>query len=96
MNEKKYRIPQHLDNPMKIILWTIDEFLIFLIPFAILMFGLNSPITGVVMGGLLMMGLKYIKGEQGHYFMYNLMYWYLPPVFILSKTPPSYIRIWIG
>ena len=96
MNEKKYRIPQYLDNPMKIILWTLDELLLFLIPFLVLMLAFGSPITGLVVGGLSMMGMKWVKGSQGHYFIYNLMYWYLPPVFLMSKTPPSHIRAYIG
>ncbi len=40
--------------------------------------------------------LKKVKGEQGHYFLYHVMYWYLPTMFHLKKTPPSYIREWVG
>jgi conjugal transfer pilus assembly protein TraL len=96
MEESKYQIPRYIDEPTKIILWTIDEFLALTIPFAIVMFCLNSPITGVVIGALAVFLLKKLKGEQGHYFIYNLMYWYLPEMVRFKSTPPSYIRDFLG
>ena len=92
----KYHVPQYLDEPFKIMLWTIDEFLLFLIPFIILMLVFNSPIFGIVVGLLLMVGIRKIKGEQGHYFIYNLMYWYLPAIFRFKATPASYLRHLLG
>jgi conjugal transfer pilus assembly protein TraL len=92
----KYYIPQSLDEPFKIILWTMDEMCVLFIPFLILMFCFNSPITGLVMGSALLFLLKKIKGEQGHFFLHHLLYWYLPPLFRFKKIPPSYQRAWIG
>lgn len=92
----KYHIPQYLDEPFKFMLWTLDELMALFIPFLTLMFLFNSPITGLVIGGLLLFGLKKIKGEQGHFFIHNLMYWYLPSLVRFKQTPPSYIRQWIG
>ena len=92
----KYHVPQYLDEPFKIMLWTIDEFLIFLIPFMILMLVFNSPIFGMIVGLIFMMGIRKIKGEQGHYFIYNLMYWYLPTMFRFKRTPASYLRHFLG
>lgn len=92
-----YYVPQHLDEPFKLILWTVDEFLLFMTPMLILMFFFSSPIWGMVLGGLLMTGIRKIKGEQGHYFIKNLCYWYLPSwVFQCRATPPSYLRELIG
>lgn len=92
----KYRIPQYLDEPLRIMLLTIDELVVFVLPFllALLLFG--QPILGGVIGGVLVFILKKIKGEQGHYFVYNLIYWYLPQMVRFKVTPPSYLRMILG
>ena len=45
-----YRIPQTLDEPIKFMLWTIDELIAFLAPFLILMLVFNSPVWGMITG----------------------------------------------
>lgn len=92
----KYTIPQHLDLPTKIIIWTIDEVILFLVPFLTLLLMFDSPISGLMLGGGLVLGLKKIKGEEGHHFVMHLAYWYLPPVVSYKATPPSYIREILG
>jgi conjugal transfer pilus assembly protein TraL len=92
----KYHIPQHLDEPFKLILWTLDEFIVFLTPFIVFLLFLNSPLVGLFLGAALLFGLKRIKGEQGHYFIYNLIYWYFPVFMHLKATPPSYQRTLLG
>lgn len=91
-----YHIPQYLDEPFKLMLWTIDEFLLFLIPFLTLMFIFGSPLWGGLVGGLCMYIVRKIKGEQGHYFIFNVMYWHLPSVIQFKCTPPSYLRHLLG
>lgn len=91
-----YHIPQYLDEPFKIILWTIDEFLLFLIPFLVLMFVFGSPLWGIMVGAVGMVIVRRIKGEQGHYFIFNVMYWYLPALIQFKATPPSYLRQLLG
>ena len=92
----KYYIPQHLDEPFRLILWTLDEFVVFLAPFVLCLFFLNSPLIGLFIGACLLFGLKRLKGEQGHYFIYNLAYWYCPVFIRLKATPPSYQRTLLG
>ena len=92
----KYHIPQHLDTPLKIILWTWDELLAFLVPFTSLFWLLNSPISAVVCGVAMVALLKKIKGEEGHYFIAHLAYWYLPPLVKYKATPPSHVREILG
>lgn len=92
----KYHIPQHLDAPFKIVIWTADEFLVFVIPFLTLLSIFNAPLTGVAIGGGLMMILKKLKGEEGHHFLLHLTYWYLPPVVGYKIIPPSYFRELVG
>jgi len=92
----KNHIPQYLDEPARIILWTIDELVFFLVPFLILFWGFDQTVLGVITGVLLVLGLRKLKGEQGHYFLYSVMYWHLPAVVIFKSTPPSYYREFLG
>ena len=92
----KHYLPRYLDEPTKIMLWTWDEFFLLMGPAFLCIFILDTPVTGIVIGGLFLMGLKKIKGEHGHFFMHHLMYWYLPTLWSFKKTPPSFIREWIG
>lgn len=92
----KYYFPQNLDVPVKIILWTLDEILVFLVPFMMgfLMFG--SPMAGMFSGTILVVLLKKIKGEEGCYFLAHLTYWHLPPIVRYRATPPSHTRQYLG
>lgn len=92
----KYHIPQHLDAPFKIVIWTADEFLVFVIPFLMLLSLFNAPLMGVAIGSGLMILLKKLKGEEGHHFLLHLTYWYLPPVVRYKVIPPSYFREIVG
>jgi type IV conjugative transfer system protein TraL len=95
MNTSFY-IPQALDAPMTCMIWTVDECLSFLVPFVILFFLANAPLIAVLMGSAAVLGLRRLKGEQGHYFLTQCLYWYLPPVVGYRGIPPSYQRFWIG
>lgn len=92
----KYHIPQHLDEPFKLILWTTDELIALSFPFLFFTFVLNMTIMGFITGIILLFALKKIKGEQGHFFIYNIMYWYFPAIIHFRKTPRSYLREWLG
>jgi conjugal transfer pilus assembly protein TraL len=92
----KYHIPQYLDEPARIILWTIDEAVVFLVPFFILLWVFNQAVLGGITGTALVLALKKLKGEQGHYFLYSLMYWYLPAMVRFRSVPPSYYREFVG
>lgn len=92
----KNHIPQYLDEPTRIILWTIDELILFLVPLLILFFGFDQLILGIGVGVALVFGLRKLKGEQGHYFLHSLMYWYLPAIVRFKSTPPSYYREFLG
>jgi conjugal transfer pilus assembly protein TraL len=92
----KYQIPQHLDEPMKFFLLTADELIVFVLPFLACMLVFDQTILGIILGAAFVFGIKHLKGEQGHYFIYNLMYWHLPTVVRFKITPPSHIREFIG
>jgi len=92
----KNHIPQYLDEPMRLILWTLDEAAAFFVPFFILLWVFNQTVLGVIIGTALVLVLKRLKGEQGHYFIYSLMYWHLPAVVRFKSTPPSHYREFLG
>ena len=92
----KYYIPQNLDTPFKIILWTWDEMVAFIAPFCVLFFIFNAPLSGVLCGVMAVAILKKLKGEEGHYYLAHLAYWHLPPLIMYKATPPSYIRKYLG
>jgi len=77
-------------------LLTVDELAVFLGPFLTVLVFFNQPILGGMIGGVLVFTLKKIKGEQGYYFIYNLIYWYLPQMVKFRATPPSHLRMLLG
>lgn len=92
----KNHVPRYLDEPTRIILWTVDEVIIFVVPFFILFWGFDQTILGVITGVVLVLGLRKLKGEQGHYFLYSIMYWHLPTMVRFKSTPPSLYREFLG
>lgn len=93
---EKSHVPQHIDEPARIILWTIDEAVSFLVPFFILFLCFDQVILGIMVGTALVFGLRKIKGEQGHYFLHSVTYWHLPAMIHFRSTPPSYYREFLG
>jgi conjugal transfer pilus assembly protein TraL len=92
----KYHIPQSLDEPFKIFLLTFDELILLIAPVLIVGFFLNQMIIGFVVGLSALFAIKKLKGEQGHFYLVNLAYWYLPPLVKFQVTPHSYIRDYLG
>lgn len=93
--QDKYYIPRHLDEPFKVYLLTIDELILLLAPILISFF-FNQMILGFLLGLGLLVWMKKLKGEQGHYYLVKLMYWYLPGFVKFKATPPSNIRHYLG
>ena len=89
-------IPHHLDEPFKLILWTLDEWLVMISPFLFIWLLGITPVVGFILGVLALMGLKKFKGEQGHFYLIYSIYWYLPAIVRFKKIPPSYQREWLG
>ena len=93
--DDKYCIPQHLDQPFRIYLLTVDELILLIVPM-ILGFVLNQITLGFCAGILFVFGFKRVKGEQGSNYLLSLVYWYFPNVIQFMVTPPSYIREYLG
>lgn len=92
----KFTIPQHLDEPARVILWTVDEVITFIVPFMLFLFVIDAPLTGLIFSSGMSFMLRKLKGECGYQKLYQLVYWYFPPVLALKATPPSNIRNYIG
>lgn len=93
---EKYHIPQSLDEPFRVFLLTIDELVLLIAPILLLGFFLNQMVLGFLTGLLTLFAIKKLKGEQGHFYLVNLAYWYLPPLIKFKITPHSYIRNYLG
>lgn len=96
MDDDKYNIPKYLDAPMKIFLLGIDEIILLIGVIFLGGYVFDQVVLSIMTGGGLVYWIKKIKGEQGHYFLLNWTYWYLPPVVLFKLTPPSYQREIIG
>jgi conjugal transfer pilus assembly protein TraL len=92
----RYYLPKTLDEPFRIYILTIDELLVLVLPIFVIGFLFYQMVVGFVLGigGLAL--IKKFKGEQGHYYMLHLAYWYLPELIQFKATPPSYIRNYLG
>lgn len=96
MQLDKHYMPRYLDDPYKIAYFTIDEVIALLIPFFLGLLIFNSPLYGLIIGGFCVALIKKIKGQEGHYFIYHLAYWYFPQLIKFRSTPPSHIREVLG
>ena len=92
----KYYIPKAIDEPFRVYLLTVDELLLLIMPIFILGFILQQMVLGFCLGICSLVLIKKFKGEQGHFYLVHLGYWFLPPVIRLKVTPPSYIREYLG
>ena len=96
MNMDKYTIPRLLDEPLKIALLTIDEIMSLVVPILSGLYLYNAPIFGLIIGTGMVLFLKKIKGNEGHYYIYHLAYWHLPQIVQFRSTPPSHMREILG
>tara|TARA_R110001606_G_scaffold233942_1_gene381558 strand:- start:57173 stop:57457 length:285 start_codon:yes stop_codon:yes gene_type:complete len=92
----RYSIPQHLDDPELIGLWTLDEFLAMCVPF---IWGILTQhiVIGLGLGLVSWWVLKKLKAGRSMHWILHLAYWYLPGSFTgLKATPPSHLRMMVG
>jgi type IV conjugative transfer system protein TraL len=96
MRESQYYIPKTLDSPSRIMLWTVDEFIVIFFPFLILFFKYNSPIWAVAVSMFCWFVLRKIKKGKSSRFILALLYWYFPFYMFYKIVPPSHTRKYIG
>lgn len=92
----KYYIPQRLDEPFKIAMFTLGDIALFCIPFLIITFGFQKQILGLAVSIIISAIFKRLKGDENDNFIKHVVYWYLPPMISYKTTPPSYVREVIG
>ena len=92
----RYLVPKHLDDPELIGLWTLDEFLGLLIPFA---WGILAQhvFIGIVCAAFMWFALRKAKSGRASAWLAHAAYWHLPGrFFALRLTPPSHCRLLAG
>lgn len=95
-DQDKYYIPKAIDEPFRVYLLTIDEFLLLTLPILMIGFVFHQMVLGFIVGIGALISIKKFKGEQGHFYLVHLAYWHLPNIVWLKATPPSYIREYLG
>ena len=96
MRGQCYIIPRYLDEPMRLVLWTWDELLIFAVPTWLFYQLLGQLLIGIIIGIVALLGLKRAKGDRGRAVLQQMAYWYLPEIIPLQGSPPAYIQTYIG
>lgn len=97
MDELTYYVPRHLDDPAKLLWWDIDEFLTAIGGLAVGMTAGSLALSILcAVGGVLL--LSRIKAGGGPGYVKRLCYWYCDgsQTLGLKRTPPSYIREYVG
>lgn len=92
----KYYIPQKLDAPFKIAMFTVFDLVVVLVPFFVIAFGFQKQILALIVSAALFLILKRIKGEEDNHFFKHFLYWHLPLSGFYKATPPSHVREIIG
>ncbi len=92
----QYVIPKFLDEPELIGFWTLDEFLVMVVPFV---WGILSQhiVLGLLGAILCWWGYRKLKAGRNLYWILHFAYWHLPGQFFgLRGMPPSHIRVMAG
>lgn len=97
MDEKAFYIPSHLDDQPRMFIWELDEFMLLAAPIGLGMF-IQQIVIGVILGVFLSQQLKKIKLGAGRSIVMHALYWNTPSdwIFKMTRTPPSYMREFIG
>ncbi|MEE9452338.1 MAG: type IV conjugative transfer system protein TraL [Gammaproteobacteria bacterium] len=97
MTEDTRPIPKHLDDPPRLLFWSMDEIIVFVVPFMLLVLGRGLIITGILTSMALVWALRQAKQERGQAHLLALLYWHLPSRTKLKRLScPSHIREVIG
>lgn len=95
-NQKKYKTPQYLNEPYRLIIFTLDEVFLAVTTVYILGFACGFMVFSLFLTAFLLFLMKRIKGNEGPYFYVHLLYWYFSMSPTLRATPPSWIREFLG
>ena len=91
-----YVIVQHFDQPMRIIIWTVDDFVVAIVPFFIFMFIYDAPVFAIIYSVVMTLLMQRLKAHHGRQRVLCFLYWYFPQVIRFRVILPSYIRQCFG
>ncbi|HUX80185.1 MAG TPA: type IV conjugative transfer system protein TraL [Alphaproteobacteria bacterium] len=92
----QHLILHHLDDPLRLLKWTVDEATVILGP-AFFGIAVEHPFLGLLCSGGGYWALTTIKKRFGLSTLKHALYWHLPKNNKkLPTTPPSYIREYLG
>ncbi|STX55697.1 Type IV conjugative transfer system protein TraL, proteobacteria [Legionella beliardensis] len=93
-----YQFLSHIDAPKRVLTLTLDELIVAILGFMLLVMSNQKVLVSLVGLGLLS-GLRYLKKGEGPKALLVLTYWYLPsPLmqFFLPKLPFSHHRLYVA
>lgn len=88
-------IPQRLDDPPKLLLWEMDQAMVCM---SMIVIGIaaDMTVTFILIGLLIAWRYGKLKSGKHRGFAMHLIYWRTPFSLGMRRTPPSYIREFIG
>ncbi|HIF0232794.1 TPA: type IV conjugative transfer system protein TraL [Legionella pneumophila] len=95
-DHKKYKTPQFLGEPYRLIIFTIDEVILAVFTIYMLGFICGFVITSLILTCIFLFLMRRVKGNEGPYYYVHLFYWFFSLSPKLRATPPSWIREFLG
>jgi conjugal transfer pilus assembly protein TraL len=95
MNDLDTRIPSSLDEPTRILMWDANQVGI-AVACVFLGVMLRDPITWIVIGVFVAFAVGKLTGGKHPRFFVHWAYWRLPFRSGFKRTPPSWLREYIG
>jgi type IV conjugative transfer system protein TraL len=95
MSVNPHVILNHVDSPVKVLLWTRSELALYVSP-AICGLFLDQLVSGIIVSGINVWLNRHYKKRFGKGQFQAVMYWFLPTTWRIKKLPPSYIREYLG
>ena len=95
-DQKKYKTPQYLNEPYRLIIFTLDEVVVAILTVYVFGAVCGFMVTSLVLTCVFLWLMKRMKGNEGPYFYIHLFYWYFSLSPKLRSTPPSWVRDFLG
>lgn len=95
-NPQKYKTPQFLNEPYRLIIFTIDEVIVGALTLYVFGAVCGFILTSLILTAIFLFLMKRMKGNEGAYFYVHIFYWYFSLSPKLRATPPSWIREYLG
>lgn len=96
MDNNKLRVVEYLDEPERILFFTVDEFVCLMFPIAL---GIQTKhlLLGLLCGILMMLLARKLKSQDEDRFLQRQLYWYFPAILNrLKVVPASHLRRFQG